>query len=175
MSASEMISRLFDRIFVIIGAFAGSQIPTFIQQYSQQLVGHIDELQYQVKAWQQLATLSGKPLDEYIQKFSSHADLDFSRQGQLMEAMIHRLNDLSLSMKLLQESSFWSRPFVFVSHVNGDIFQSTLHTFVPQMTLTLEGIFYTFVGLVFGYAVYRLLARVVSRILTFFAVSIRQH
>lgn len=163
MSASRLVSGLLDRIFVLVGAFAGSQVPSFMQQYANRMSGHIDELKYQVQLWTQMASISGKSLQAYIQKFSTNSDQEFSRHGEYMETAIHRLNDLTQSYQVIQESSLWSRPFLFVSHLNSSVFKATLHAYVPQMTLTIEGACYTLVGFIIGYGFFQILRLLFSR------------
>jgi hypothetical protein len=160
MSLSRFVSGLLDRVFILAGAFVGSQAPSFMQQYFSRLSGHIDELHYQIQQWSQMAAASGKSLPGYIQKFAASGDNDFSRHGDHMQAMIYRLNDLSQAYQLIQESSLWSRPFIFISHVNSDILKATIYTFVPQLTLTLEGACYTFVGFALGYGLFHLVRKV---------------
>lgn len=159
MSVLRILNGFMDRIFVVSGAFLGSQFPTLMQQYSSRLSGHINELQYQIGAWRKMAALSNKTLSEYLYKFSSNSDSDFVRHGEHMQTMIARFNDLSHSQQAFNESTIWSRPFIFIANLNGEIFQSTLHSFTPQMTLTLEGAYYTVLGLIFGYIVYQLLIK----------------
>ena len=52
---------LFDRMFSVGGAVAFSQLPQFMQQYSQRLSGHINELDRQVNLMQNAAEASGLP------------------------------------------------------------------------------------------------------------------
>lgn len=175
MTILRFVSGLLDRAFVLAGAFAGSQAPSFMQQYFNRLSGHIDELKYQTQLWSQMAAASGKSLPGYVQKFAASGDNDFSRHGDYMQAMIYRLNDLSEAFQLIQESSFWSRPFVFISHINSDIFKETVHSFIPQVTLTLEGACYTFVGFVLGYGLFQLLCKMFVRQSAPVASSWHQH
>lgn len=160
MSVARFFSGLIDRIFVLAGAFLGSQVPSFMQQYSNRLSGHIEELRYQIQLWSQMAAASGQSLHGYVQKFAASGDPIFSRHGDHMQAMISRLDDLSQSYQVIQESSLWSKPFAFVFHMNQDLLKGTLNSFVPQMTLTVEGICYTLAGLVFGYGLFQLLRKI---------------
>lgn len=162
MSVPRLVSGLLDRIFILVGAFGGSQIPSFMQQYVNRLSGHIDELHYQIQLWNQMAAISGKSLQAYVEKFAANSDSEFSRHGEYMQTMLHRWNDLSQSYQMIQESSLWSRPFVFISHLNSDIFKATWLSYVPQMTLTLESTCYTLAGFVFGYVLFQLLRKLFS-------------
>jgi hypothetical protein len=65
----------------VIGAFVASQIPEFIQQYTQRLAGHVNELYRLLNQMRQVASYSNKTLDQYIQKFITSSDPDFARQG----------------------------------------------------------------------------------------------
>jgi len=159
MSIVSMLSGLLDRIFVIAGAFLGSQVPSFMHQYTQRLAGRVDELQFQIKKWQELALLSNRTLPEYIQKFISSPDADFSGQGVLMQSTLERLDSLSQALHRLQDSAPLGRAYHFVAQMNGDLFWSTFHSYIPQMTMTIEGLSYSLVGMFFGYFVFRVFAK----------------
>lgn len=160
---------LLDRIYAVIGAVVFAQIPLFIQQYSQQLVGREAELRFQVMAMRQSAALSGKTLEELIAKFLVNPDIDVVRQGELMKAIVSRWEGLSSSLFSLQNSNVFDRPFVFILHMNGDAFRSTFENFSFGLPLTVEGGIYAFIGLLAGFGLFaalRKLVRVCSRVFT---------
>lgn len=158
MKILRFLSGLLDRLFVVAGAFMGSQIPQFIHQYMQRLAGHVDELNYLIGNIRQLASHSNKTLEQYIDKFLSNGDPDFVQQGQFMQTVVGRWQDLSQTLAQLNDSSFWTRPYVFVSSLNPDIAKATFYSFVPGISLSIEGLYYTGLGLIFGYCVYHLIA-----------------
>jgi hypothetical protein len=153
-----------DRLCVVFGAFVCIQIPLFIEQYKQQLVGRQAELSLQVDSMRQAAKLSGKTLEQYIQKFTTHVDLDFINQGDLMQGIVNRWHQLSDALYALQHTSTVMKPFVFVSHFNSDIAKSTFQHYSIGLPLTIEGAAYALVGVVFGYVVFYL-ARCLCRYL----------
>lgn len=159
-----MVNRVFgwvdgvlDRIFCLIGAFVILQLPLFIHEYTLVLKGHIDELGFHIQLIRDAAARSDKTLEEYIQKFMKSGDLDFMRQGEIMQTLNGRLHDMTYSLNAIQESSVWSRPFVLFSNWQSEIAHSTWGMFQFGLPLTLEGFVYAFVGLVLGFCFYHLL------------------
>lgn len=148
---------IIDRLFVVAGALLFSQFPLFMQEYAMRLSGHVDELRYQFDAIKKIAILSGKTLEQYIEKFSSHSDLDFARQGALIEAMQARFVRLSESLSLLQEASPFTKPFLFITRVDWTIGKASLEGFKPGILFTLEGAFYVAAGMAAGYGLFKLL------------------
>jgi hypothetical protein len=142
---------LFDRIFSVGGAIVFSQFPQFMQQYTQRLSGHLSELDLQVKLMQNAAEASSLSLNAYIQKFlQSNSEPAFNRQGEIMQQVMDRFQNLSAALKSFQDASLYKRPFVFITHLNGDIAGDTWTTFQPGIPTTLEGLVYAFVGMLAG-------------------------
>lgn len=150
----KWIINALDRIFAVIGALVFSQAPMFMQQYQQQLAGHVKELQLQIEKMTAVALHSGKSLEAYIEKFTSNADLDFMRQGELMQKMVERYADLSETYLSLNQSSAFTRPFVFMSHIYSDIAASTFKTFNFGLEFSLEGLIYALVGIFMGFSIF---------------------
>lgn len=147
----KWLDGLMDRIFAVIGAVILAQAPLFMQQYVHQLIGREAELRLQVDAIKHAANLSGKTLEELTRKFIENSDIDIARQGEVMLSMVTRWHNLSDALTAMQESSLWSRPIVFIHHLNADAFWSTLNTFKMGLPLNLEGGIYALIGIVAGY------------------------
>lgn len=160
----KFLQNFLDRICVVIGALFFVQFPLFMQQYRHQLIGHVAELQFQLQKMRTVATASGKTLEQFIQKFMTSGDQDFSGQGIVMSEMIERWTDLSNSLFAMDNASIWTRPFVFVSHMNYDIAQSTLHSFEPGLPLSYEGAVYALCGICIGYLMFVLIAKLCKSI-----------
>lgn len=153
---------ILDRIFAVASALCFAQLPLFMQQYQQQLYGHIAELKVQVDAMQRVASATGKSLPEYISRFTSSGDPDFMGQGQLMGEMVERTFSLSEASQSLSSATVFQKPFVFFSHVNWDIASSTFSNFQIGVPVSVEGLIYGFVGIIFGYFFFQTLRRSVS-------------
>lgn len=152
-------SSLIDRLFIVVGAFAGSQISPFMQQYSHRLAGHAAELQQMVDQLHKTAALSHKSLNQYVDKFLSSSDPDFVHQGFFMQGIVERSNELNHALSSLMTSSPWMRPFVLAKDLQPDIAKATLGTFQPALSLNVEGIFYAGIGILFGWLSYKILAK----------------
>lgn len=157
MKVIYSISSLLDRFFVVAGAFIASQIPEFIQQYMQRLSGHVNELHRLLNQTRQVASYSNKTLEQYIQKFQSSSDPDFARQGEFLEGMVERWEELNQTLIHLTHSSAWIRPYVFLKELQSDIAHSTFLSFQPGINLSMEGLCYAGVGIVLGWAFFQLL------------------
>lgn len=160
------IVTMLDRVFAVAGALLFSQVPTFMQQYGQQLTGHVQELKLQLDLMTQTALKSGKTLDQYIHKFLQFSDHDVSNQGQLMQDMVIRYQTLSEASLALNHASAFSKPFVFLNHFYPEIASSTLSFFTPSLSFTLEGGAYVLIGILFGYSIFFFLKKFSLKLLT---------
>lgn len=158
------ISRWLDRLLAVAGAFVFSQVPAFMQQYTQRLGGHLAELQRHLQELQRLAAASGKSLPQYIAKFANNPDPDFARQGELMQGLVHRYHQLSDSAQQLAQASPLMRPIVFVQHVQADIAKGTFDSFQAAFAFSLEGLLYACAGMMCGYLVYSLIVRFINTV-----------
>ncbi len=143
-----------DRLFVVAGALFFVQVPLFMQQYRMQLRGHVAELQMQVSVMQHRAQETGRTLDQYINKFVTSIDSDFSFQGQLMKGMVARLENLSGGLFEMEHATILTRPYKFVTNFHTDIVQSTFKNFDWGLAFTIEGLVYALFGMLVGYILF---------------------
>lgn len=146
----KWLGSLIGKLFIIAGALLMSQMPLFMQYYTQQLAGRVSELQWQKENFEQMAVQSGKSLDQYVQKFLINDDLDFKQQGQFMKATIERWEDFSKSLVELEKASVWAKPFVFLQKLDWNIMLATYDSFEPGLTLNLEGVVFAVAGMFIG-------------------------
>lgn len=158
----KWVLKLFSKIFIVTGALIASQMPLFMQYYSQQLAGRVSELGWQIEGMEQMATQTGKNLDQYIQKFISNPDTDFQLQGQLMKETQTRWFYLKESIASLQQATAWSKPFIFLQRLDLKIAHSTLNSYKPGMTLNMEGMIYVLGGMGIGAFCYFILCQSVA-------------
>ncbi len=156
------VVRWLDRIFAVVGAFLMSQFPQFYDQYLQRTMGHLEELNRQIDLMRQAATLTGKTLDSYIRKFLTSDDLDILHQGNLMQQMTERANDLAEGAAAMMHADVITRPFVFLGHVQSDIATSTLENFKPGFSFGTEGLIYALLGIFLGYGVFHILMQIIA-------------
>jgi hypothetical protein len=150
----KWIGSFFGKLFALAGALIMSQAPLFIQYYTQQLAGRVAELEWQMQSMREVATLSGKNLDEYVQKFLISTDQDFKLQGQFMAGVINRWHEFTESLHALQHATVWTKPFIFLQKMDWSIAHSTYESYKVGLTLNLEGLMFTLAGLILGYLVF---------------------
>lgn len=159
--------KIIDRLCIVAGAFLGSQIPQFMQQYTQRLAGHVAELHHLLEQLRKTASNSQKSLDQYVQKFVSSPDADFASQGAFMQGILQRWDELNQALVQLSQSPAWTRPFVFFKELQPDIAQSTFATFQPGINLNLEGLCYAGIGILIGWAFFQLISKCFSAFWSF--------
>lgn len=158
---SNWLIGFFDRAFAVVGALACAQAPMFIQQYGHQLSGRVAELKLQVQSIEYSASLGQKSLEQYVQRFLESGDLDFARQGELMQRMTERYNVLSIAINELNSATVISKPFIFIKEFNWDIASSTFSQFQPGIPFTFEGLIYAIAGIALGYGLFALFMTIV--------------
>jgi len=159
MKIFSFFGSLLDRLCVVAGAFVGSQIPQFMQQYTQRLAGHVEALQKLIGQLRQIASLSNRSLEQYIQKFKDSSDPDFIHQADFMQGIISRWEELQQALNHLTQSSAWLRPYYFLKDLQPDIAHSTFASYQPGFLLTIEGLCYAGTGMILGWAFYQIVSK----------------
>lgn len=176
MKILHSFGSLMDRFCVAAGAFMGSQIPEFMQQYHQRLAGHVAELQRLLNQMRQVASYSNRTLEQYIHKFVSSPDPDFIHQGEFMQGILSRWEELNQALVHLTQSSMMARPYVFLKELHYDIAHSTFASFQPGMNLSVEGLCYAGFGILIGWGFYRIVSQSIffgcSRAMAIFKQSV---
>lgn len=139
---------LFDRVLCVAGALAFSQMPEFMQQYLQRLGGHLDEARRHLQEFQNVANQSGVTLDKLITNTRASADAVMVRLGDVIAGTSERVHELASAEAALRNASPFTRPFVFLRHLDHDIASSAWTVFKPAVPTTFEGALYAAAGIV---------------------------
>lgn len=145
---------LIDRLLCVAGAVLCSQLPEFIQQYVQRLGGHLDEARRQLGQLREIAAKSGMSFDQFMARSRDDPDATVGRLGQLMHDTMVRVDDLSQADAALRDASIFTRPLIFLRHVDFSIAQATWRVFKPAVPTTVEGIVYAAFGMLLILALY---------------------
>jgi hypothetical protein len=138
----------------VVGAVLFSQIPEFIQQYLQRLGGHLDEARRQLGRFQEIATKAGLTIDELMVKSRGSPEPTVVQLGKLMRDTASRVDALSAAEAGIRNASLFSRPLVFLRHLDLSIAHATWGIFKPAVPTTVEGLFYAGVGVLLMLALY---------------------
>lgn len=144
----RFFTNTLDRILSLLCGVTFAQIPQFIQHYMQQLSGRVDELRMQVESMRTAAGLSGKSLEQFVQKFLNSSDPDFVHQGQVMSDIYHRYESLSMAYTQLEGTQGVAQPFVFFYHIDTSLVKSTFAHFSLGLPFTIEAGVYALAGIV---------------------------
>ncbi len=151
----KRIDGILDRVFVVLGVFLFSQFPMFVQQYTQRLAGHLDEVRWYLQRLEAIAVEHGMAITSYVQQFVKSSEPLMVSQGHLMEEMVERSHRLGQALEQLQSASLFTKPWVFFRYVDFSIAKNAFQQFEPGFVTSLEGIIYALVGLLFGYLFYQ--------------------
>jgi hypothetical protein len=147
---------LLDRVLCVAGAVLFSQAPEFMQQYLQRLGGHLDEARFQLAQFQRAAAQSGLTLERLISQTTANADPAVARLGGVMSDSVQRVEQLAQAQAAILHASLWTRPFVFLRHVDSGIAHATWSIFQPAVPTTAEGLVYALFGVAVLLGLYHL-------------------
>lgn len=133
--------RLCGTMIAAVAGLAASQVQAFIAAYLQRLGGHLDEARRMV---QRLINGGFSP------------DVDVASQDRLAAALGRRVSDLAANHEAIAGADVFSRPFVFVAHMDRAIAEATLASFTPALPLDSASLVYALAGMVLGWLLYDL-------------------
>jgi len=151
----KIIGSISERFVVFSFAFALSQMPTFMNQYSDAMVGSIFKSKKIVYEITLKAKRTDKSLSQFIQKHLDSGDLDFKSSGEQWKKVIDDLNNELLAQKKILEASVWTRPFVFIRYMNPALVKNIKYK--PALPFSLESLVYIFIGILLGMLFFRIL------------------
>jgi hypothetical protein len=137
-----------------VGAAAFTQLPEFIQQYLQRLGGHLDEARRQVENFTQVAAASNITLAQLIERTKQTPDEAVAQLGQTMSGAVARAEHLAAADAAIRNASLWTKPFVFLANMDGDIARGTWDIYKPAVPTTAEGVVYAGLGILIVWILY---------------------
>jgi hypothetical protein len=145
---------LLDRVLCVLGAVSFTQLPEFIQQYLQRLGGHLDEARRQLEAFKQVASLSNISLPELIERTAQSPDEAVAKLSHVMSDAMTRVEKLAAADEAIRHASLWTKPFVFLAHVDPEIARGTWSIYKPAVPTTAEGLVYAGLGILIIWGIY---------------------
>ena len=158
----SVFDRLIDRILCVLGAILFSQGPEFMQQYLQRLGGHLAEARRQLGIFQDTASQAGVTLDKLVHQTTANPDPGIAPLGKVMADAMTRVDSLQSAHDALVSASLWTRPFVFLRHLDLEIARATCAIYRPAVPTTLEGLLYALAGMLAFLALYHLVIKRVT-------------
>ena len=145
---------LIDRLVCVVGAVLFSQLPEFIQQYLQRLGGHLDEARRQLEQFQAVAAKAGLTFRQLVANSLASTEPTVARFGGVMRDTADRVDALAAADGAIRHASMFTRPFVFLRHIDLSVAHATWTIFRPAVPTTVEGMVYAACGVLLGLAFY---------------------
>jgi len=144
---------LLDRIFSVAGAVLLSQLPNLIILYINALSGALAEARRNVEALKVQARMIGVTADDFIRRLLNSGDPAVQASGRIHQQALERFQEYSEAFGALQSSNPWTRPFVFLQHLDPEILNAV--QFTPALPLSPEGAVYALVGVLLALLLYK--------------------
>lgn len=159
---TTFIAKLVERILCVLLAVLFCQFPSYLDQYTNRLSGHIGELSLVIQQIEQLARNGNKSVEQYIKKFSNSSDVDFKSQGALLQNILDRKTLLQQMYTKLISAPVWKKPLIFVTSLDPSIAMQSVSFFKPSLVISFESAVYAFLGILAGIGLFKLIALVIS-------------
>ena len=160
-----MLSRLINALLASVGAALFSQIPEFIQQYTQRLGGAVDALSEARRRIAAEATAFGRTTEAHVAQALASGDPELRARGARDAGTLADFDRLSAAYRALSDSDGILRLRHFIETFDESLARSTLEIFRPAVPLTLENLAYAGIGLVLGIGAAWLVERSLGRLL----------
>jgi hypothetical protein len=152
---SKILFNLFDRCLFTITFITGVQLPEFIQQYLQRASGHLNEAQYQLAKFSEIADDHfDSDIIVMLQQYKMNEEQSIVHTGRAIEQLLNRVEYLDAHLKLLQQTDYIHKLYNFFLHIDISIAQATLHQYQLAIPLNsaavLTGLFLACTPVVFN-------------------------
>ncbi len=145
------------RILVIaIGlacGLAASQVPEFVQQYTQRLGGHLDALVQQLTELDERAADAGLDRNAYVAALRRSDDPNAVREGNYLATLPARLDRVETAYLGIRTAPSWSRGITFFRYYEPNVADAAWQDFRPAIPASMEGVGYGGAGFVLGWAI----------------------
>lgn len=152
-----MIVRIFVVVAGLFGGVSASQVPEFVQQYSQRLGGAVDELTDFVQTFDKDASEHDLTRQEALQRYGKSQDPFLDRRGERVVETVQRYERLTAHKQDLETAGPFARLYVFARNFDPEFVESTYQSYEPAVPVTPEGALHAGVGLLAGMLLARLL------------------
>ncbi len=144
---------LAERIFVFFMALFISQAPQYMNLYLNVLSGAKAAYEKSVKEIAEKANELGMTTQEFITDLVKSQSQAAKKSGELHQSQITHLKNAKKAFDAIKNAGAFSRPFVFLKHVDWSLAKSV--QFQPAFPFTLEALIYVVVGIILGMILFR--------------------
>lgn len=144
-----------ERIFVFFMALFISQAPQYMNLYLNVLSGAKAAYEKSVKEIAEKASELGMTTNEFIADLTKSQSQAAKKSGELHQSQLNHFENAKKAFDAIKNAGAFSRPFVFLKHVDWSLAKSV--QFQPAFPFTLEALIYVIVGIILGMLLFRAL------------------
>ncbi len=149
-----MLGRLIALLIAGSTAVATSQLPEFVQQYTQRLGGALDELTTFVTQFDKDAEAAGLNREQALDAYRRSQNSFLGQRRESVVGIMDRYERLSSLKKSLEQSGPVVRIGTFFKELESDIAENTWSDFQPAVPVTIEGAIHAGAGFLLGLILY---------------------
>lgn len=147
------VGSVAERIVVFFTALLLSQAPQYMNLYLNVLAGSKATYEKSVKEISEKAAELEMSTKQFIEDLVKSQSQAAKKSGELHQNQITNLEKAKKAFDAIKNASAFSRPFVFIKHVDWALAKNV--QFQPAFPLTLEALIYVIVGIILGMLLYR--------------------
>jgi hypothetical protein len=136
-----MLLNILDRLLLLGAVLLSTQVPHFMDQYTQRIGGHYETEQAYLERFQGIADefFSGD-LQLMVQEFKASQQGSIVRMGELIEGSIERTAALQQALSVMRGDNFLSKLTYLATTPDRGVVEGTFGDFQPGMPFSLEAI-----------------------------------
>lgn len=136
-----MLVNTLDRLLLLASVLLFTQLPNFVDQYTQRIGGHYETEQAYLERFQDIADefFSGD-LNLMVQEFKANQQGSIFRIGELIEGSIQRAEALQQALVVLRGDNFLHKLTYLATAPDRTVVEGTLGDFQPGMPFSQEAI-----------------------------------
>lgn len=137
-----IVNNLLDRCFFTLSFIIGVQLPEFINQYTQQLSGHLHEATKQLNQFQSLADQHFQgSLAMMVKRYQANTDPVIVDTASIVEQLVLRVDYLTSHLTAFSNNDYLEKLQYFFLHVDLTIAKQTASYFKLAIPLELNALY----------------------------------
>jgi hypothetical protein len=136
-----MLLNILDRVLLLAAALLSTQLPHFMDQYTQRIGGHYETEQAYLERFQGIADeFFAGDLKLMVREFKAAQQGSIVRMGELIEDSIERTAALQQTLTILRGENFLQKLSYLATAPDRAVVRGTLEDFQPGLPFSLEAI-----------------------------------
>jgi hypothetical protein len=136
-----MLVNLIDRILLLAAVLLSTQLPHFVDQYTQRIGGHYETEQAYLERFQDIADEFFRgDLSLMVQEFKASQQGSIVRMGELIEGSLERTAALKQALAILRGDDFLQKLGHLATTPDRTVVEGTLGDFQPGMPFSQEAL-----------------------------------